>query len=232
MTTQVVGEVGWDTVGNKSERSAGKDIWMRLDEGPNNIRIATNPHQYLVHKGVKKVGDKGYGQKVNCSLENCPLCKMGHPVSTRWFIGVIDRKTNSYKVLDVGGSVVFALKELNKSVRWGDVKKFDVDLIKNSKADPAHYYTVQPVPHSPLSASDQKIIDEADLDYLKRKTAAPTSEEVQERVNKLLEGQALFIPPVQAKKDGNKKAVSSVAPEVDMTDSTDGDDLFPSYKAT
>lgn len=233
MTNKVIGEVSWETVGSKhNNEGGGKDSWMRLEDGQNTVRVVTNPHQYLVHKGVKRVGDKGFGEKVNCSIDECPLCKAGHPVSTRWYIGVIDRKSNSFKILDAAGSIVFGLKELNKNVRWGDVKKFDVDLIKNSKADPQHFYSVQPVPHTPLSAADQKIIDEADLDYLKKKTVAPTPEQVKERMDKVLEGHPLFIPPVQSKKSTSKKAVTAVAQEVDMNGSDDGDDLFQSYNST
>src|SRR5579885_2269990 len=139
MTTQIVGEVNWDTVGNRSGKSeGGKDEWMRLEDGINTVRIVTNPHQYLVHKSVKPVGDKGYGQRVLCAIDDCPLCKMGHQATTRWYVGIIDRKSNSYKVLDVGGSVVFKLKSLNKNPRWNDPKRYDIDIVKDSKADPQH----------------------------------------------------------------------------------------------
>jgi hypothetical protein len=229
--TKVIGEVGWDTVGEKTGKSEGKDTWMRLEDGSNLCRIATNPFQYVVHKGVRKVGDKGFGEKVMCSIEDCVLCKSGHNSSVRWYIGILDRKSTSFKILDAGGSIVFDLKTLNKG-RWGDVRKYDIEIIKDKNADPQHYYKVLPVERTPLSAADQKLIDEADLEYIKRKTIAPTPEQVKERVEKILGGSPLFIPPAQQRKEKDtSKKVASVAKEVDTTE-TDNDDLFPSYTGT
>lgn len=226
--TQTYGEVNWDSAG-KGDKSNGKDIWMRLKEGSNEVRIITMPHQFLVHKTVKSVGDKGFGQRVNCSMANgsCPLCEKGHPVTTRWYLGIIDKSTNSYKVLDIGGSIFYAIKALNSTAVWKDPRRYNVDIIRNSKADPQHYYNVSPIPPTPLSAADQKIVDEADLDDLKRRVTPPTVEQVKNRLEKILEGKPLFIPEVQSKeKSGKTPKVVSAAPVVE----NDGDDLFPSYE--
>lgn len=231
------GEVDWgDSFSGKSSKENGKDVFLRLKNGTNTIRLVTKPFQYLVHKSVKKQGDGGYGQKVNCPMSKdndvCPLCAAGHPVSVRYFVGVIDRATNSYKLLDIGPSVFYEIKKYNDNIRWGDPMKYDLDLTKNDKADPQHYYSVAPVPHSPLSATDQKIIDEdVDLDDLKAKVTPPTLERTQQRLEKILEGGKLHIPPKQEKKAAKSEKVStpSVVSQANVVDSDD--DMFPSYEA-
>jgi hypothetical protein len=232
------GEISWDdnvNVGKNDKKSSNKDTWLRLKEGTNTVRLVTRPHQYLVHKGVKKVGDKGFGQKVNCSMANgsCPLCAKGHPTSPRWFLGVIDRETNTYKILDVSSGIFFDIKGLNKNPKWGDPSKYDIDVIVDKKGGPQHYYTVQPNPHTPLSASDQKIRDEqVDLDELKRRVTPPTPEQAQTRLDKLLDGGSLFIPEPQEKSDNGGKSVKTAkaksAPVVDMSEDSVAD-IFPPY---
>lgn len=57
MTTQIFGEVAWndDLGGQDGKKFANsKDLFLRLDEGPNEIRLVTQPYQYLVHKFKKK----------------------------------------------------------------------------------------------------------------------------------------------------------------------------------
>ena len=157
MTTY--GEVSWSDkgAGYSNNDKGGNDIFLRLKDGPNTVRLVTRPQQYVVHNSVKREGDKGYGNKIMCSKTHgsCPLCSLGFETSLRWFLGVLDRESNSYKVLDIGPSVFFDIKSLNDG-KWGDPMKYDLDIIKNSKADPQHYYSVQPIERSPLSASDQK----------------------------------------------------------------------------
>ena len=230
------GEVSWDdkNAGRRSEYdNKGNDIYLRLKEGPNTIRLVTNPQQYVVHSGVKREGDKGFGTKVKCSKTHgsCPLCDLGFTTSLRWYLGVIDRETNSYKILDIGPGVFFDIKALNDG-KWGNPQNYNLDLIKNSKSkDPQHFYSVQPLEKAPLSASDQKLVDEhRDMDALARMIAPPTPDKVQERLEKIMDGGTLAMP-VKKEKPIKKaeKSSASVKTVVSMTDDED-DDLFPSYE--
>ena len=56
------GEVSWndDVFGGSENKKNSKDLWLRLEEGSNEMRLVTQPFQYLVHK-YKKEDDKGYG---------------------------------------------------------------------------------------------------------------------------------------------------------------------------
>lgn len=231
------GEMEWDdNYGDKAEKKVNnKDLFLRLDEGPNKIRLLTKPHQYITHKGVKAVGDRGFGQKVMCSNPDgkgsCPLCDQGHKANARWFFGVIDRKTGAYRLLDTSYQVYSQIKKYANNEEWGDPLKYDLNIIVDKNGGPTGYYSVQPVPHKPLSAADQAI--QVDFEDLKRRVSPFTVEQVQKKLEKLLDGGTLFIPPkvekegaVKAKSTSTKNGKSSVS--VDMED--DGDNMeFPSY---
>ena len=120
--------------------------------------------------------------------------------------------------------------------RWGDPTKYDLDIVVDKNGGATGYYSVQPISKEPLSAVDQQIKDNIDLDDLKRRVTPPTPELVQKRLDKINgvgEGN-----DAQAKKSAHAGAAGAAtlikvkAPAVNMTD--DDDDLsesFPSYDA-
>lgn len=231
MTT--FGEISWsDDVFNGSERKDAnkKDLFLRLEEGSNEMRLITQPFQYLVHK-VKKDDNnpKDFGQKVSCSMihGSCSVCESGDKAKARWFLGVISRKTGDYKILDVSYAVFSQIRKLAKNTtRWGDPTKYDIDVVVDKNGGPTGYYSVQPVSKEPLSAADQKIKDDADLDDLKRRSTPLTPDKVQERVNKI-KGLTDSTPAATAGK-APAKAVSKT-PAVNMTDDEELSESFPAY---
>jgi hypothetical protein len=246
MTNIVHGEVSWNdntNFGKDKKSGAGKDLFLRLDKGSNVVRVLTQPHQYLVHKGIKKDGDRGFGRKVSCSRSDtqshCPLCEMGYESSTRWLVGVISRPSGAFKVLDISWQVCKAIKQLNaKTDVWGDPTKYDIDIIVDPESA-SSYYSVQPIPHKPLSAADQKTRDDADLNYLKERTEPLTPEVVQKIIDKIADGGTLAPPVVKESKDNKaaskngktqaKPPVRDTHTPVDNSDEDDVDDIFPAY---
>ena len=188
MTT--FGEVSYndDVYGGDKKQVNNKDLFLRLVEGTNEVRLVTAPYQYLVHKCKKDQDNpKDYGQKVSCSAMHgsCPLCDEGDKAKPRWFYGVIDRKTGTYKILDVSYQVFSDIRKLARNTaRWGDPTKYDIDIVVDKAGGASGYYSVQPISKEPLSALDQKIKDDADLDDLKRRCTPLTLDKVQERINK------------------------------------------------
>jgi hypothetical protein len=231
------GEVSWsdDSVyGGNDKKSQGKDSWMRLEEGKNVVRLLTQPYQYLVHKGIKREGDKGYGQKVFCSAihGHCPLCSMGLKASARWYLGVLDRKSNSYKILDISYQVFSGIRKLAQDTDvWGDPSKYDVNIVVDKNGGASGYYTVQPIPHKPLTPEAQLIRDKVDLDELKRKVSPPTPGEAQKRLDKILEGGTLAMPQAPAGKAGASATPKVQSPPpVEMNSDDDASDMFPDYE--
>lgn len=236
MTT--FGEVSWNDdvfAGENKKQTNSKDLFLRLDEGSNEMRIITQPFQYLVHK-YKKEGDAGFGQKVSCSMIHgaCPLCATGDKAKPRWLLGVISRKTGTYKILDISFAVFGQIRKYARNTaRWGDPTKYDIDVVVDKNGSPTTYYTVQAVPKEPLSAADQNIRDnQVDLDDLKRRVTPLQPDFVQKRMDKI-NGIVSDDASANGKKATAKTALKvATAPVVSMSDDEELEKSFPSYDET
>lgn len=233
------GEVSWsDDVfgGDKKNANNNKDLFLRLDEGSNEMRIVTQPFQYLVHKIKKDPNNpKDFGQKVSCSTAHgsCPACETGDKAKPRWLLGVISRKTGTYKVLDISFAVFSQIRKYARNTaRWGDPTKYDIDIVVDKNGSPMSYYSVQAISKEPLSAADQMIKDAADIDDLKRRVTPLTPDQVQKRMNKILgladdASATAALLASTAKKAASKAAVKT--PAVSMTDDEELGNSFPDY---
>ena len=235
MTT--FGEVSWNDdvfAGENKKQTNSKDLFIRLDEGSNEMRIITQPFQYLVHK-FKKEGDSGFGQKISCSKIHgeCPLCDLGdNKAKPRWLLGVISRKTGTYKVLDISFAVFGQIRKYARNTnRWGDPTKYDIDIVVDKNGGATGYYSVQAISKEPLSADDQKIRDtQVDLDDLKRRVTPPQADVVQRRMDKINGVVSADASTTTGKKTAGKTtAPVAVAPAVSMTDDEELENSFPSY---
>lgn len=240
------GEVSWnDDVFGGSEgkkNTNSKDLFLRLEEGSNEMRLITQPFQYLVHKAKKDASNpKDFGQKVACSAihGSCPLCDAGDKAKPRWLLGVISRKTQSYKILDISFAVFSQIRKLARNTqRWGDPTKYDVDVVVDKNSGATGYYSVQPISKEPLSAPDQVIKDNVDYDDLKRRVTPPTPDVVQKRLDRI-NGVAPAADATAATPATGKKATAAApAPKataktaVSMTDDTEIAEEFPDYNGT
>lgn len=214
------GLVSWDEVdtniGGKMKKDNDKEIFLKMEDGPNKVRILTKPHQFMVHT-YKEPGDQGWGFKVMCSKHHgrCVLCDKAEKyrasgdkevfnqmkAKKRWLVGVIDRKTNSYKILDISYSIFSSLKDLNGEEAWGNPETYEINIKMNKNGGAAGFYTVLPTEKKPLSASDLEIkkrVAEELADDLVSRCQPPTPEAVESR----LEG-------IKKYKDGQKKGGST-----------------------
>lgn len=219
------GLTSWDEVelkqGNSFQRG-GSDVYMRLDSGSNVVRCVTKPHQYLVHS-YKEEGDPGFGDKVYCSSfhKSCLLCEEGNKPKRRWFVGVIDRKTQTYKILDMSVTVFKTIQDLSRDEDYGNPEKYDIDIKVDKQGGATGYYNVIPKPAKPMTTNDLELKNKIDPEELIRKCTPPTPEKVAER-----------LEAIRAKKTGKapvktavKGRVAPVAP-VDMHGSTEDDFVF------
>lgn len=222
--------------GEGGKRVNSKDLFLRLNEGSNEVRLVTAPYQYLTHKYKKEpTNPKDYGQKINCSQLHgeCQLCAAGDKPKPRWFYGVIDRKTGTYKILDVSFTVFSAIRKLARNTqRWGDPTKYDIDIVVDKNGGATGYYSVQPISKEPLSASDQQIKDSADLDDLKRRCTPPTPADVQKKIDRINGLDSSFAPTGAKKVNDTSTAKLAVKTNsVNMSDDDDDDDSTESFPA-
>jgi hypothetical protein len=193
MSTYSFGEVSWNAGTNNKSKNM-KDLFLRLMPGNNVLRIVTPAFQYVVHK-YKAEGEKGYGRKVVCSATkddpSCPLCEAGDKAKRKWYVGVIDRKTNSYKIMDISYTVFQQIGALVNDKMWGDITTYNINILVKPEAGATGYYTVMPYGKEPLSAEDHVLVDtNVDLEYLKKLTTPPSYKAVEEKISKIHESLA------------------------------------------
>jgi hypothetical protein len=190
MTTQLKnGQVSWgDSSFDSSKKQNRKDEFLRLAPGSNVVRLLTLPHQYHQHRYLPE-GGKKYGYRINCSgdKEACPLCKSGDKAKRRWFLGVVDRKTSTYKILDIGFSVFKSIQTLAKDDDWGDPSRYDLDIVVDPNGGATSYYTVVAKPPKPLSSTDLSLREEHPSTELEERVVPPTVEKIQGRLSKIAE---------------------------------------------
>ena len=186
MNTNKYGMVSWDEVETQttSPNQSRRDLFMRLDAGSNIVRILTKPHEYLMHRYKSDQNDPGYGERVLSSIYHGrdPLMERGLKPKRRWLVGIIDRITQSYKILDMGVSIFKGIQALVRDEDLGDPTQFEVDIKVDKQGGPTGYYTVTPKRPKPLTPADLEIKQMADLEELKRKCTPPTPEQVEERI--------------------------------------------------
>jgi hypothetical protein len=184
-----IGEQSWQSAKSGSgSDGAQKDNFLRLSPGSNVVRILTLPHEYYQHKLVVE-GGKRWGYRIGCgSPENnidCAVCQRGDKPKRRWFLGVIDRKTGQYKVLDIGWSVYSNILTYVNDPDWGDCSAYDVDIIVNPHSGPQDYYKTAPKPKKPLSEEDLRLKAENPTENLNKRCQPWTAERIQAELNKI-----------------------------------------------
>jgi len=220
MAKNQYGMTEWDTPKftkfNKDENTA-KVEFMKLKNGTNTVRIITKPFEYETWLGFKPSenipeGRSKYGERILSSIFHGKDPLMESPwnlerPTRRWYIGVIDRDTSSYKLLDISSSIFKKLQILNKLK--GEPTGYDVTIVKDSNAAPANYYEVIPGDKEPMSASDIELKEQVDLEDIKRRVTPPTYEQVKVRLDKILEicgvDAKKLVAKTSAQKVGNSK---------------------------
>jgi hypothetical protein len=185
MTNTTYGVTNWDDVEiKKPNPNARKDLYMKLINGENKVRIITKPHEFTVYKYKTNKEDPGYGQRILAPIgaDRDPLKDRGFKSQKRWLVGIIDRRTQSYKILDLSPGAFKGIQELVREEDWGDPSQYDINIKVDKQAAPANYYTIIPIPKKPLNAGDLELKQQVDLDDLKRRCTPPTPEQVEERM--------------------------------------------------
>lgn len=207
----------WNNVELGSGRSSSKIDYLKLTNGSNVVRILTKPFQYSVHLYKAHINDDGFGTRIVACEGSDPLVEAGSKPKKRWLLGIIDRKTNSYKVIDISTTVFKSIQELVRDSDWGDPSQYDVDIKVDNRGGPTGYYSVIAKPKKPLTAEDLEIKQTIDLDALKQRSS-PLSYDKALELMRVVQAKS---PHFQAKKNGES------TPVVSSVDDDDDED-FPS----
>ena len=174
MGTRVVGKL--DSWG---DADLGGNDFMNLEEGSNPVRLITSPYQFYIHWTKDSTGAN---RKVRCALDGCPLCQKGERAVARWYVNVINRKTERCAILEIGPQIFKQILGLAKKDKWGDPRKYDVDIERQPKGSQP-LYIVSPEPKEGLSDDEKGMVKEfmARVDLTKM-VEAPTVDEINEKV--------------------------------------------------
>jgi len=232
MTTYTFGEVSWDQeLPQKKPAKNQKDVWLKLKEGRNELRIVTGSYQYIVHK--YKGTQDAFEKKIKCSMPNgsCKLCEMGNKPKIRWYFGAISRKTGKYGILDVSSSIYQQLNKLAKHPKWGSPTQYDVSIEVDPNGGATGYYTVQPDGgKEPLSAEDQNIRDkEVDLDFFARLILPPEPEFVENKIRQA-NGEEVVLSNTNQAKPSQKQEVKNQQPKHKVKVEVEEDDFPPAFE--
>ena len=168
-------QVDWNAAGNTNKVSM-KDLFMRLSEGDNTLRVMENPVQFTVHWVVDSNGAK---RKLVSPIEHPELVKRledaGFKAQTKWAVRVFDRDSNSFKVLEFGTQILNGIRTLHSNKRWGNVTSYDITVIRGPKGQNP-LYSVAPNPKEKLESSTMEefsqFCESVDMDRVVRPTAA------------------------------------------------------------
>jgi hypothetical protein len=196
---------------------AGSNYFMDLVEGDNQVRVLTKPYQFVVHWTKDQ---SGKSRKIRCAINNCPLCRQGIDTQTRWYIGVLDRKSAGPKILEISTQIFKGIRDYIKNPEWderytkswGEIMAYDINVQRGPKgAQPL--YTVMPSPKmrdltEKETAEVEDFLDKVDIN---RYTSPSTPEEVAEKLGMSLED---FPKPTSSRTQsvsGGKDAINSVS---------------------
>lgn len=180
--------------------------FLRLIEGNNQVRVLTNPFQFVVH-WVKD--SSNVNRKIRCSIKGCPLCRKMEKPQYRWLIGVLDRKSGLPKILEISQQIYKGIKTYVSDPEWsefydhswGKVIAFDFN-IKRGPAKTNPLYEVVPSPKRRDLTDEEVSLVEAFFERVKieKFTMPSTPEEVAEKMG------AEMSAPVAQTRTASKEA--------------------------
>jgi len=234
-TKNQFGATSWDIDTNNGfkPRENTKDLYLRLEQGSNVVRVLTKPHEYLCHQWKVNPADPGFGSRVNSSkfhgsdvLEE----KYGSKPKRRWMLYVIDRKTASVKLLDISKSVFDGIRELVRDTEdWGDPSQYDIDIKVDKQGGATGYYKVVPKSKKPMSPADLELKQGIDTDLLLLKCKPPTVDQMNARVAALIAKSPNGLPKTNDLKNVDSKVVETQ--NHSSNDESNDDFDFPAVSA-
>lgn len=143
----------WTGSGYDAEPPKGDGLYLRLKEKGETVRLRliSDPYRFvdvLKTDFEQKILNKAAWIAIHKFVEN------GKP-------------QKKVVVFQAGPMVYGLIKDLTERKDWGDPKLYDVEVTRTEQA--GKYYTVAPLPKpmGPISADEEKLVKEANIDLAK-----------------------------------------------------------------
>lgn len=170
-------EVDWNEIDTNSSRESD---FLKIEEGENTVRVMSNPIPYSIHW----LENNGKKKKFNSPADNPALVRRledaGFKKKQSYFLKVLDRKTEKYKILEIGPQIFNGIKTLYSNKKWGKLSGYDISINRAPKGTQP-LYSVSPNPHEALSADIKaKFVEFNDRVDLNKFTGPGSSEQIME----------------------------------------------------
>ena len=166
MATQF--DMTWDSI---KDNNGSNVAYMKLETGSkgNRVRIVSNPSEIDVH-WEKDVN--GGNHRIVCAGSKCLFCERGEKPQTRYQMLVLDKNNwnpekgygsdgAQVKVLEVGRSVITAIKQFALDPDYGNPTTYDLKIKKEGSGRDTRY-SVSPSPKkSELTDEEKEAVENA-----------------------------------------------------------------------
>lgn len=166
MATQF--DMTWDSI---KDNNGSNVAYMKLETGSkgNRVRIVSNPSEIDVH-WEKDVN--GGNHRIVCAGSKCLFCERGEKPQTRYQMLVLDKNNwnpekgygsdgAQVKVLEVGRSVITAIKQFALDPDYGNPTTYDLKIKKEGSGRDTRY-SVSPSPKkSELTDEENEAVENA-----------------------------------------------------------------------
>jgi hypothetical protein len=197
--------------GDSSGAAFDKDDFLNMkDDGKYLLRIVQDgPCIFAIHWATDV---QGRTRRVNCSLNDCPLCAEGNKAQPKYLIAAINRERGRVQLVEFGKQVYNQIVNLRKDKDWGDPRQYDVKIDKDRGRGISNTYIVTAVPRNmgPINQEESLMVK----DFLARVSAEKFAQpsKVEEILRKLgLAGGNAVDSSATFKSSGNSNASKAAA---------------------
>lgn len=174
----------------QTNSKATNSPFLKVENGENRYRIASLVYGVKEHRietpngftstacprEMRRWEVNMTGQDQGGELPQCPICEAiadDQAKASKWrarpqYLALaIDRRDGHVGVLKKGPSVFQPITNFNEDPEWGDVRRFDIKIMKHGQGlDTA--YQVMPLPHdSPITEAEQEAVKQSGIDLEK-----------------------------------------------------------------
>jgi predicted lipoprotein with Yx(FWY)xxD motif len=145
-----------------------KDDFLNMkDDGKYLLRIVQDgPCIFAIHWANDV---QGKARRVNCALNDCPLCAEGNKAQPKYLIAAINRERGRVQLVEFGKQVYNQIVNLRKDKDWGDPRQYDIKIDKDRSRGISNTYIVTGVPRNmgPMNQEEMLMVK----DFLSRVSA-------------------------------------------------------------
>jgi hypothetical protein len=133
--------------GDSSGAPFDKDDFLNMKEdGRYLLRIVQDaPCIFAIHWATDV---QGRPRRVNCALNDCPLCLEGNKAQPKFIIAAINRERGRVQLVEFGKQVYSQIVNLRQDKDWGDPRNYDIKIDKDRGRGISHTYIVTAVPRN------------------------------------------------------------------------------------